>query len=71
MTRIGKLGTTLTENGNRIDLLWLLVTANVIPTSQIIVTLMMEGARSSEILVLTRATGRKIPEDGILQNLNR
>jgi hypothetical protein len=48
----------------------LLVTANV-PSSPILVTLMMEALGSSETLVLTRAIGRIIPGDGILHSQRR
>jgi hypothetical protein len=44
----------------------LLVTTDVAPTSPILVTLMMEGIRSSETSTFTGATLRNIPEDGIL-----
>jgi hypothetical protein len=45
-----------------------LVTANVVPSSAILVTLMMEATRSSETSVLTTAAGRNIPEDDILHS---
>jgi hypothetical protein len=61
VTRIGELEITLAVTINRSTLVFLsslvrlLVTANVVPSSQILVTLMKEEIRSSEYLVLTRA----------------
>jgi hypothetical protein len=48
-----------------VSVLGLLVTANV-PSSSILVTLMMEAIRYTETSVVTRDTRRHIPEDGML-----
>jgi hypothetical protein len=49
----------------------LLVTAIIVPSSLIFVTLMMEELRSSETPVLTRSIRRNIAEDGILHSHRR
>jgi hypothetical protein len=54
VTRIGKLGTTLASLRS---VRRLLVTPNIVPSSEILVTLMMEELSSSETLDHTRATG--------------
>jgi hypothetical protein len=49
----------------------LLVTANVLPSSPNLGTLIMKAKRSSETSILTRATWHIIPEDGILHSYSR
>jgi predicted hotdog family 3-hydroxylacyl-ACP dehydratase len=76
VTRIGEQGTTLALISNRRTLLLrsvrrLLVTANIVPSWQILVTLMMEAIRSSETLVLTGATLRNTPVDDIFHSHHR
>jgi hypothetical protein len=76
VTRIGELGTTPTVTRNRRTLRRntkflhsvrrLLVTAGVVPSSPILVSLMKKALSSPETSVLTIVTRRSIPEDTIL-----
>jgi hypothetical protein len=49
-------------------MLQLLVTANAVPSLLILFTQMMEIICSSKTSVVSRATGRHSPEDGILHS---
>jgi hypothetical protein len=75
VTRIGELWITLAITDARLAHLVflhsvhrLLVKAIVVPSSLIFVTQMMEEAIFFETSVLTRATRRNIPEEGILHS---
>jgi hypothetical protein len=62
VTRIGELGTTLAVTKCREH--WMRVMANIVPSSPIFVTLMMEALSSPETSVLTRPhdiTSQKMP----------
>jgi hypothetical protein len=76
VTRISEQGTTLAVTSNRRivflrSMRRLLVTANVVLSSPILVILTMEALRSSETSVLTRPTRRNIPEGAVIYSHRR
>jgi hypothetical protein len=62
--RFGGTYRLLHQGWKNFNVLPSLVTANVVLSSPILITLMMEGILPSETSVLTTAAQRHIPEDG-------
>jgi hypothetical protein len=69
--RFDELRTTLAVTSNRRTLRASVASYGYLPSSPILVTLMMEALSSSETSIITRVTRRNIPEDDILYSHRR
>jgi hypothetical protein len=66
MNKLGAMSVVITSS-----VLQLIVTANAVPSSPILVTLIIEAITSSETSVHTTVTRHHIPENGILHSHGR
>jgi hypothetical protein len=66
LSRVAFIRTDVSEKLLLRSVLRLLVTVNVVPSSPILFGLMMDAISSYEESVLTKATWRNIPEEGVL-----